>query len=162
MERYRYKVKDISYAKEETNELKKQGRVIVFTNGCFDILHIGHARYLWSARELGDFLIVAVNSDRSVRSIKGPERPVNRENERAEMLAALECVDMVIIFDEENPLKVIEDLVPDVLVKGGDWTEDQIIGSDVVKKSGGKVIRIPFIDGSSTTGIINRILNPDR
>ena len=162
MERYRYKVKDISYAKEETNELKKQGRVIVFTNGCFDILHIGHARYLWSARELGDFLIGAVNSDRSVRSIKGPERPVNRENERAEMLAALECVDMVIIFDEENPLKVIEDLVPDVLVKGGDWTEDQIIGSDVVKKSGGKVIRIPFIDGSSTTGIINRILNPDR
>ncbi len=156
---YQQKIKDLSEAKKETGMLKKQGKKIVFTNGCFDILHIGHARYLYSARELGDFLLVAVNSDRSVRAIKGPERPINPENARVEMLAALGCVDMVIIFDEEDPLRVIEQLKPDILVKGGDWKEDQIIGSDVVKKAGGRVISLPFVDGASTTGIIKKIMN---
>lgn len=159
MEKYRHKIKSLSDAKKEIDILKKQGKKIVFTNGCFDILHIGHTRYLYSARELGDFLIVAVNSDKSIKAIKGPERPVIPDNERIEMLAALGCVDMAILFDEEDPLEVIKFLVPDILVKGGDWKEDEIIGSDVVKNSGGRVIRIPFIKGASTTGIINRILD---
>lgn len=156
---YQKKIKDLSEAKKETEALKKQGKKIVFTNGCFDILHIGHTRYLYSARDLGDFLLVAVNSDRSVRAIKGPERPINPENARVEMLAALGCVDMVIIFDEEDPLQVIKQLKPDILVKGGDWKEDQIVGSEVVKKAGGRVISLPFVDGASTTGIIKKILN---
>ena len=109
------------------------------------------------ARELGDFLIVAVNSDRSVKSIKGPERPITNENERAEMLAALGCVDMTIIFDEDTPYEVIKKLVPDVLVKGGDWKEEDIVGSDIVKEAGGEVKSITFVKGSSTTNIINRI-----
>lgn len=157
MEDYRQKNKTLEDAKKEMDRLKKQGKRIVFTNGCFDILHIGHTRYLYKARELGDFLIVAVNSDRSVRSIKGPERPVITENERAEMLAALGCVDMTVIFDEDTPHEVIKILVPDVLVKGGDWKEEDIIGSDIVKKAGGEVKSITFIEGSSTTNIINRI-----
>lgn len=161
METYRHKIKGLSDAKKEIEILKKQGKKIVFTNGCFDILHIGHVRYLYSAREQGDFLIVAVNSDNSARAIKGPERPVIAEGERVEMLAALGCVDMAIVFDEEDPLKVIEYLLPDILVKGGDWKEDEIIGSDVVKNAGGIVIRIPFIKGASTTGIIEKILNRD-
>jgi rfaE bifunctional protein nucleotidyltransferase chain/domain len=159
MEKYRHKIKSLSDAKKEIDIVKKQGKKVVFTNGCFDILHIGHTRYLYSARELGDFLIVAVNSDKSVRAIKGHERPVIPDNERIEMLAALGCVDMAILFDEEDPLEVIKCLVPDILVKGGDWKEDEIIGSDVVKNSGGRVIRIPFIEGASTTGIINKILD---
>jgi D-beta-D-heptose 7-phosphate kinase/D-beta-D-heptose 1-phosphate adenosyltransferase len=157
MEDYRQKIKTLEDAKKEIDLLKKEGKRIVFTNGCFDILHIGHTRYLYKARELGNFLIVAVNSDRSVRSIKGAERPVISENERAEMLAALGCVDMTVIFDEDTPYEVIKILVPDVLVKGGDWKEEDIIGSDIVKKAGGEVKGITFVDGSSTTNIINRI-----
>jgi len=130
----------------------------VFTNGCFDILHPGHTRYLCSAKELGDFLVVALNSDHSVRMIKGPKRPILREQARAELLAALECVDLVLIFDEDNPLMVISDLLPDILVKGGDWAEDEIIGADVVKKRGGEVKRIPFVTGFSTTDIITKIV----
>ena len=157
MEKYRLKIKELPQAKKELDKLKSENKKIVFTNGCFDILHIGHARYLYTARELGDFLIVAVNSDRSVKAIKGPERPVMPQEERAEMLAALECVNMVVIFEEEDPLEVIKYLVPHVLVKGGDWKEDEIIGSDVVKEAGGEVKRIKFVEGSSTTDIIKKI-----
>jgi D-beta-D-heptose 7-phosphate kinase/D-beta-D-heptose 1-phosphate adenosyltransferase len=157
MQNYRLKIKGLSDAKKEIEALKALGKKIVFTNGCFDILHIGHARYLHEARSLGDHLIVAVNSDRSVRAIKGAERPVVNQDERAEMLAALGCVDSVIIFDEDTPLNVIEYLKPDMLVKGGDWKPEEIVGSSVITAAGGDVKSIPFVEGSSTTGIINRI-----
>ena len=157
MKDYRQKIKSLEDAKKDIDRLKKDGQRIVFTNGCFDILHIGHARYLFKARELGDFLIVAVNSDRSVKAIKGPERPVINENERAEMLAALGCVDMTVIFDEDTPYEIIKILVPDVLVKGGDWKAEDIVGADIVKKAGGEIKSITFVEGSSTTGIIERI-----
>jgi D-beta-D-heptose 7-phosphate kinase/D-beta-D-heptose 1-phosphate adenosyltransferase len=154
---HREKIKSIDDVQKEVELLKKEGRKVVFTNGCFDILHIGHARYLYEAKALGDFLIVAVNSDRSVKRLKGPSRPIVPENERAEMIAALGCVDMVIIFDEETPYEVIKRLVPNVLVKGGDWKEEGIVGADIVKAAGGEVRSIVFIEGSSTTNIINRI-----
>ncbi len=157
MESYYKKIKTLEKAKEELDGLKASGKKAVFTNGCFDILHPGHTRYLCAARGLGDHLIVAVNSDRSVRSIKGPERPIQIGQVRAEMLAALSCVDTVIIFDEDNPKKVIQYLMPDILVKGGDWAEDEIVGSDVVKAAGGEVKRIPFVKGFSTTDIIEKI-----
>ena len=157
MELYRSKIKDHSSMKQEIHGLKSRGKRIVFTNGCFDILHPGHARYLYAARELGDYLIVAVNSDTSVRTIKGDERPVQPQEVRTEMLAALGCVDGVVVFDEEDPLKVIQHLMPDVLVKGGDWPEDKIIGADVVKGAGGEVKSIPFVTGYSTTDIIKKM-----
>ena len=157
MEKYRLKIKELPEAKKVLDLLKSQNKKIVFTNGCFDLLHIGHARYLYAAREMGEFLVVAVNSDRSVNRIKGPDRPVMNQAERAEMLAALQCVDMVVIFDEDNPLKVIEYLMPDILVKGGDWKEENIIGGDVVKATGGQVKRVPFVAGSSTSGILKKI-----
>jgi len=157
MEKYRLKIKKLPDAKKEIDGLKALGKKIVFTNGCFDILHIGHARYLYEARGLGDHLIVALNSDRSVRAIKGPERPVINQDERAEMVAALGFVDSVIIFDEETPLKAIEFLMPDILVKGGDWKIEDIIGSDVVMAAGGEVKNISFVEGSSTSGIIKKI-----
>ena len=157
MEEYRSKVRDAAVIRKDIQSLKAQGKRIVFTNGCFDLLHPGHTRYLWAARQLGDYLIVAVNSDRSVRAIKGPGRPVVSQEGRTELLAALSFVDAVLIFDEDNPLHVIETLVPDILVKGGDWPEDEIIGADVVKGSGGKVRRIPFIKGHSSTAIIEKI-----
>jgi D-glycero-beta-D-manno-heptose 1-phosphate adenylyltransferase len=159
MENYRLKIKTLNEAKEEINAIKAMGKKIVFTNGCFDILHVGHARYLYEAKGLGDYLMVAVNSDKSVKAIKGPERPVNKQNDRAEMLAALGCVDGVIIFDEETPLKVIESLMPDMLVKGGDWKIEDIVGSDVIIASGGEVRSIAFVEGFSTTGIIQKIEN---
>ena len=143
--------------KQIRDRLRTEGKRVVFTNGCFDILHPGHARYLYSAQKLGDFLIVAVNSDRSVKAIKGPSRPILGQDVRAEMLAALACVDGVFVFDEDNPLKVIQHLLPDVLVKGGDWQENKIIGADAVKKAGGRVERIFFLEGFSTTDLINRI-----
>ena len=159
MEAYQGKIKALQKAKDEIDNLKSQGKRVVFTNGCFDILHPGHIRYLNSARELGDYLIVALNSDRSVRSIKGEGRPVLPQDERAELLAALGFVDCVVIFDEDIPLKVIHFLMPDILVKGGDWAEEDIIGADVVKDAGGKVRRIPFVPGFSTSDLIDRILN---
>ena len=157
MEKYRLKIKELPEAKKELDLLKSKNKKIVFTNGCFDILHIGHARYLYAAKELGDLLIVAVNSDSSVKRIKGPDRPIMNQEERAEMLAALQCVDMVVIFEEDTPLEVIERLVPDVLVKGGDWKEEDIVGSEVVKSAGGQVKSLPFVKGSSTSEIINKI-----
>jgi rfaE bifunctional protein nucleotidyltransferase chain/domain len=157
MEDYRQKVKRLRSIKREIDGLKGQGKKIVFTNGCFDILHPGHTRYLWEARRLGDYLLVAVNSDRSVKAIKGQGRPVMTVEERTEVLAALGFVDGIVIFDEDTPLKIIQELLPDVLVKGGDWTEDRIVGADVVKEAGGKVKRIPFVSGYSTSGIIRKI-----
>jgi rfaE bifunctional protein nucleotidyltransferase chain/domain len=152
------KIKSLDRAGEERRQLKKSGRRVVFTNGCFDIMHPGHVRYLSAAKTLGDFLIVAINSDRSVRAIKGSRRPILEEQSRAEIIAALQSVDLVLIFDEENPLAVIQHLLPDILVKGGDWAEDQIIGAETVRQNGGKVISIPFETGFSTTKIIERIL----
>jgi rfaE bifunctional protein nucleotidyltransferase chain/domain len=157
MEKYRLKVKTLQALKEDIDRLKTEGKKIVFTNGCFDILHPGHTRYLNSAKALGNYLIVAVNSDRSVRVIKGEGRPVLPQEARTELLAALNSVDSVVVFDEDDPLKVIEYLVPDVLVKGGDWPEDKIIGADVVKKAGGEVKRIPFVSGYSSSDLINKI-----
>ncbi len=138
--------------------LRGTGKKIVFTNGCFDLIHTGHTRYLAKARSLGDVLVVAVNSDSSVRQLKGDKRPINGQNERAETLAALEAVDYVVIFDELDPLRVISELQPDVLVKGGDWSVEKIIGRDVVESRGGRVISTGFIEGQSTTGVIEKIV----
>ena len=157
MEEYRKKVKDLISVKKEIEALKAQGKRIVFTNGCFDLLHPGHTRYLYAARQLGDYLVVAVNTDLSVKAIKGADRPIQSKDERAELVAALSFVDAVVLFDEDNPLTLIQRLVPDVLVKGGDWTEDKIIGADVVRKAGGVVKSLPFVTGYSTSGIIEKI-----
>jgi D-beta-D-heptose 7-phosphate kinase/D-beta-D-heptose 1-phosphate adenosyltransferase len=138
--------------------LRATGQKIVFTNGCFDLIHTGHTRYLATARSLGDILVVAVNSDASVRMIKGEKRPINSQQDRAETLAALESVDFVTIFDEPDPYKVIAALQPDVLVKGGDWPIEKIIGRDIVQARGGKVVNVPYIDGASTTAIIEKIV----
>jgi len=136
---------------------KRNGKRVVFTNGCFDLLHPGHIRLLESARALGDFLIVGINSDAGVRSLKGPGRPVIPASERAEILASLECVDAVLIFDEPTPQKVIAALLPDVLVKGGDWPGDQIVGREEVEAVGGKVVRVDVVQGFSTTDILKKI-----
>ena len=138
-------------------ELRAARRTLVFTNGCFDILHVGHARYLAEARALGDALLVAVNSDRSVRALKGAGRPLMNEAERAEMLAALAAVDFVTVFDEESPRRLIAELLPDVLVKGGDYAPEEIHGREEVEASGGRVLALPFVEGASTTGIIERV-----
>ncbi|HYL64243.1 MAG TPA: D-glycero-beta-D-manno-heptose 1-phosphate adenylyltransferase [Candidatus Methylomirabilis sp.] len=136
---------------------KRNGRRIVFTNGCFDLLHPGHISILEQARELGDALIVGINSDSSVRQIKGAGRPVVPEQERAEILAALECVDAVVIFDEPTPREVVARLLPDVLVKGGDWPSDQIVGREEVEAAGGRVVLVPVLSGYSTTDILRKI-----
>jgi D-beta-D-heptose 7-phosphate kinase/D-beta-D-heptose 1-phosphate adenosyltransferase len=139
------------------DEWRRAGRRVVFTNGVFDILHPGHLRYLQAARAEGDALIVAVNSDRSVRENKGPARPVNPERERAEVLAAVSCVDAVVIFDEATPAAIVERLQPDVLVKGADWPADQIVGRGTVESRGGRVVRVPVEHGYSTSAIIERV-----
>ena len=133
------------------------GRRVAFTNGVFDLLHPGHVRYLQQARALGDVLVVGINTDRSVRANKGPGRPITPEAERAEILAALECVDGVTLFDEETPHGLIVDVQPDVLVKGADWAHDAIVGRDIVEARGGKVVRIAVEEGHSTTSIVRRI-----
>jgi D-beta-D-heptose 7-phosphate kinase/D-beta-D-heptose 1-phosphate adenosyltransferase len=142
---------------EARGKMKQAGKQLVFTNGCFDLIHAGHVRYLAQARALGDVLVVALNSDRSVRALKGEGRPILNEQERAEVIAALEAVDYVIVFDEETPRELIAALLPDVLVKGGDWPLDQIVGRDEVEAAGGKVLSLPYVEGSSTTEIIERI-----
>lgn len=152
------RVLDRKSLKSERDRLRREGRRVVFTNGCFDLLHPGHVRYLAQARALGDALIVALNSDRSVRVLKGEARPILNEGERAEVIAALEVVDLVTIFDEETPRELIADLLPDVLVKGGDWAVDQIVGREEVEAAGGKVISLPYVEGSSTSDIIERII----
>jgi D-beta-D-heptose 7-phosphate kinase / D-beta-D-heptose 1-phosphate adenosyltransferase len=139
-------------------DLKAKAKRIVFTNGCFDLLHIGHVRYLEEARALGDVLVVGINSDASVRKLKGPQRPILPEQERAEILSGLACVDYVTLFDEIDPLNLITSLRPDVLVKGGDWTKEQIVGREEVEKSGGEVFLIPFVEKASTSNLIEMIL----
>ena len=140
------------------NDLKAEGKRIVFTNGCFDLLHIGHVRYLEDAKALGDVLVVGVNSDASVRKLKGPKRPILPEEERTEILSGLGCVDYITLFDEMDPLKLIASLRPNVLVKGGDWTKEQTVGKEVVERSGGEVVIIPFVKGASTSNLIETIL----
>ena len=139
------------------DRLRTNLKKIVFTNGVFDLLHPGHVRYLRQARALGDALIVGVNSDRSVRANKGPERPITPEAERAELLASLECVDAVVVFDEDTPHALIEVLQPDVLVKGADWGENAVVGRDIVEARGGRVVRVPIEPGYSTTQILASI-----
>jgi D-beta-D-heptose 7-phosphate kinase/D-beta-D-heptose 1-phosphate adenosyltransferase len=153
-----YKIKTVVELLPLLAVFRAAGKKIVFTNGCFDILHTGHTRYLEKSRSLGDLLVVGVNSDASVRSIKGEKRPINSEAERMETLAALECVDYVTIFSEPDPHRVISELQPDILVKGGDWPVEKIIGKDVVEARGGKVVNVPYIDGASTTGLIQKIV----
>lgn len=139
-------------------EARAQKKRIVFTNGCFDLMHIGHTRYLQAARQLGDLLVVGVNSDASIRRLdKASDRPIVVEAQRAEVLAALGCVDYVIIFTEPDPLKLISEIQPDVLVKGGDWPLDRIVGREVVERRGGIVKTIPLVPGMSTTSLIERI-----
>ena len=136
---------------------KRNGRRVVFTNGCFDLLHPGHIRGFELARQMGEALVVGLNSDRSVRKLKGPTRPVIPEQERAEMLAALESVDAIVIFDEPTPREVISRLLPDVLVKRGDWPGDQIVGGEEVQAAGGRVVSLPVVPGYSTTAILRKI-----
>jgi D-beta-D-heptose 7-phosphate kinase/D-beta-D-heptose 1-phosphate adenosyltransferase len=153
----REKVKKRQALKTIAAQAKTEGKKIVFTNGCFDLLHMGHVQLLREAKNLGDILIVALNSDGSVRQIKGPDRPILPEEERAELIAALEMVDYVTMFDEPDPLNVIRELRPDVLAKGGDWAEDKIVGREFVESYGGRVAVIPFLKGHSTTEIIERM-----
>jgi D-beta-D-heptose 7-phosphate kinase/D-beta-D-heptose 1-phosphate adenosyltransferase len=138
--------------------LKTKGKRVVFTNGCFDLLHIGHVRYLEKAKALGDVLVVGVNSDSSVRKLKGRRRPILPEQERAEILSGLGCVDYLVLFDEIDPSKLITSLKPNVLVKGGDWTKEQTVGKEVVERSGGEVVILPFVKGASTSNLIETIL----
>jgi D-beta-D-heptose 7-phosphate kinase/D-beta-D-heptose 1-phosphate adenosyltransferase len=142
----------------ERQRLRAAGARLVFTNGVFDLLHVGHVRYLTEARALGDALVVAINSDPMVRELKGPGRPVFDQAERAEILAALKVVDYVVVFDDVSPRKLIATLLPDVLVKGGDYQLDQIHGREEVEAAGGKVISLPFVEGASTTALIERMV----
>jgi D-beta-D-heptose 7-phosphate kinase/D-beta-D-heptose 1-phosphate adenosyltransferase len=137
--------------------LRAEGRRLVFTNGCFDLLHVGHVRYLREARALGDALLVAINSDRSVRALKGAGRPLMNEAERAEVLAALAAVDFVTVFDEDSPRALIAELLPDVLVKGGDYAPAEIHGREETEAAGGHVLSLPYVEGASTTSIIQKI-----
>ena len=150
------------YSREELKKIidrhRKEEKKIVFTNGCFDILHVGHTRYLTEAKKQGNILVLGINSDESVRSLKGKERPLIPENERADVIAALESVDYVTIFHELTPLELIEYLKPDILVKGGDWKEKDVVGRELIEKWGGRVIIIPEVKGSSTTNIIEKIM----
>ncbi len=141
------------------SDLKKKRQKIVFTNGCFDLLHVGHVRYLQEARALGDCLVIGLNSDQSVRLIKDPARPLISEDQRAEVLAALECVGYVVLFDEADPFALIDEVRPDVLVKGADWSMDKIIGADLVSSYGGEVRRVDLVPSISTSEIINRIIS---
>lgn len=139
------------------NDVKLHNRKIVFTNGCFDVLHYGHVRYLLDAKSLGDLLVVGLNSDGSVRRLKGESRPINGEKERAFVLAALEFVDYIVVFEEDTPEKLIETVKPDVLVKGGDYQIENIVGADFVMQNGGTVTTIPFVEGFSSTWIIEQL-----
>jgi rfaE bifunctional protein nucleotidyltransferase chain/domain len=152
------KILDWGTLKNEVERRRKEGQRIAFTNGCFDILHAGHVRYLKEARETGDFLILALNSDASVRAIKGDKRPIVPQGERAEVVASLEAVDYVVLFDETTPLRLIEYLRPDCLVKGADWRAENIVGGEAVRSWGGRVVLIPFVEGASTTNIVEKVL----
>jgi len=151
------KLKSLGIIKNEIKALQQQGKKIVFTNGCFDILHAGHVDIFHQARNLGDVLVVAVNSDISIKKIKGEKRPVVPQAQRMQVLAALEAIDYVVIFDEENPFEIIKEIQPDILVKGGDWPVETIVGRELVEKKGGKVLSIPLMEGISTTNIIEEV-----
>ncbi len=151
------KVKTLNELLPELSCHKQEGKKIVFTNGCYDLLHVGHVRCFQEAKRLGDVLVVGLNSDRSVRELKGAPRPIVPEAERAEILAALACIDYITIFDQDNPQDIITRVKPDILVKGGDWTVDTIVGRDVVESYGGKVLSLPLTPGVSTTTIVNDI-----
>lgn len=153
------KIMDWPTARRAAAAWRVRGGRIVFTNGCFDILHFGHFHYLAAARDLGDRLIVGLNSGESVRRLKGPARPIQDEMTRKMQLAALQMVDAVVIFDQDDPLELIKTIAPDILVKGGDWQPEQIIGADFVLKNGGQVLSLPFVDGFSTTNIEQRIID---
>ena len=147
-----YNIKDL---KEKRISLQKSDNIVVFTNGCFDILHKGHFQYLKQSKDLGDFLIVGLNSDKSVKFLKGPGRPVNGEKIRAENLLKLDYVNAVIIFNENTPIKLIENLLPDIVTKGGDYEIDEIVGSEIIHRNGGEVKILPYLEGYSTTKIIS-------
>ena len=153
------KVKSLREIKKIAAKLKKKRKKIVFTNGCFDILHYGHIKYLKKCRQLGDFLIVGLNSDASVRKIKGKNRPITPEKQRSAVLAALEFVDFITVFASRTPANLIKEISPDVLAKGGDWQAKDIVGSRHVRKRGGRVVSVPFVKGYSTTRIIRRLKN---
>jgi D-beta-D-heptose 7-phosphate kinase/D-beta-D-heptose 1-phosphate adenosyltransferase len=152
-------VLDIDELVAERARLSRQGRRVVFTNGCFDLLHPGHVSYLAQARALGDALMVALNSDRSVRELKGPTRPILNEEERTVVMAALGCVDYVTIFDQATPRELIARILPDILVKGGDWGVSEIVGRAEVEAAGGAVYSLPFVEGCSTSDVIARIVD---
>ncbi len=152
------KILEIEELVQKVNSLRRSGKRLVFTNGCFDILHVGHIRYLEAARSKGDVLVVGLNSDESVKIIKDEQRPIMNQEQRAEILAGLWCVDYITIFHEPDPLKLIKAIAPDVLVKGADWSEQDIIGADVVKAKGGKVVRVSVVPDISTSRIIERIV----
>lgn len=145
--------------KVQVNNWKSDGEKIVFTNGCFDILHRGHIEVLAKTADLGDRLIIGLNTDSSVKKLKGASRPINNEKDRALLLSALEFVDAIVFFSEETPYQLISEIVPDVLAKGGDYSTEEIAGHDIVLQNGGKVILIPFVDGFSSTNIIDKIKN---
>jgi len=151
------KLKPLEIIKSEIQALQQQGKKAVFTNGCFDILHAGHVNIFQQARNMGDVLVVAVNSDLSIKKIKGEKRPVVPQAQRMQVLAALEAIDYVVIFEDENPLQIIKELQPDILVKGGDWPIETIIGREIVEKKGGKILSIPLMEGISTTNIIEEV-----
>jgi D-beta-D-heptose 7-phosphate kinase/D-beta-D-heptose 1-phosphate adenosyltransferase len=153
------KLKNLGELAAIASEARRAGKTVVFTNGCFDLLHRGHVHILREARAMGDILIVGVNSDRSVRGIKGPKRPILGETDRSELIAAMEMVNYVVLFDDADPRKLIEAIKPDVLAKGGDWGPDGVVGADIVERTGGKVAVIPYLKGFSTTEIIERIRN---
>ena len=151
------KIKTVDEIAAIATEAKKNGRRVVFTNGCFDLLHRGHVHILRQAKAAGDLLIVGMNSDSSVKSIKGPARPILPEIDRVELIAAMEMVDYIVLFDEPDPYQLIATIKPNVLAKGGDWSSDKIVGADIVERNGGRVAVIPYLKGFSTTEIIERI-----
>lgn len=152
-----------SLTKKAQDFLKKRGnKKLVFTNGCFDILHRGHIDYLNKARSLGDFLFIGLNSDASVKRLKGPSRPINNEEDRKFLLENLKAIDFVEIFEEDTPLNLIKEILPDILVKGGDWSPEKIVGSDIVLANGGRVESLQFVEGKSTTGLIEKILKQNQ
>ncbi len=157
MEKAIDKIKDLAAAKDLVSRWKREGKKVVFTNGCFDILHLGHVDYLEHARDLGDRLVLGLNTDDSIGRFKGPNRPIQDQISRAHVLASLQSIDLVVFFNEDTPLRLISELLPDVLVKGSDYLAENIVGADVVKRNGGVVKTIEFVPGYSTTRIIEKI-----
>jgi D-beta-D-heptose 7-phosphate kinase/D-beta-D-heptose 1-phosphate adenosyltransferase len=152
------KIVDARTLAGKLKDLRKAGKRIVFTNGCFDLLHVGHVRYLSAARNEGDLLVVGLNSDQSIKIIKGSQRPIMEQDQRSEILASLQVVDYVTLFDESDPFKLIQHLKPTILVKGADWSAEEIIGADFVTARGGRVVRVPLVQDTSSSAIIERII----